>query len=256
MIKRLLIILLIFASTISFSQEIYFCNSHTEKGDPIDARNVWSIKPWGSLVYVLVNNENKPFETQLNYLFLDRLIDGEYRPFDSKAVNVKDDATWFAYNYKFTEPGKYRVYVVNQNKQEIVASTVTIQVESDYLQNRQTKNSLYYDGTKIKFCERVIAGKPINTFRKMSLSKLDGTVHVFIDTKSSIQSSMFVVDIWEKPTRSIEYDKFIESKKYALTPSWDYVFFKYTFSKPGQYKFNIYNENEVLITAGYLEVVE
>ena len=256
MFKKVIFILSLVAITSLQAQQVYFCNSHTEKGDPIDARNVWSIKPWGSLVYVLVDNEDKPFETQLNYLFLDRLIDGEYRPFDSKAVNVKDDATWFAYNYKFTEPGKYRVYVVDQNKEEIGSSTVTIQVESDYLQNRQSKNSLYYDGTKIKFCERVIAGKPINTFRKMSLSKLDGTVHVFIDTKSSIQSSVFVVDIWEKPTRSVEYDKFIESKKYALTPSWEYVFFKYTFNKPGHYKFNIYNENEVLITAGYLEVVE
>lgn len=257
MLKRTLFILFILTTASLSAQQIFFCNSHTETGEPVDARNVWSIKPWGSLIYILFDNEGKTFDSKLNYMFVDRYIDGEYRPWDSKAINVKDDATWFAYNYKFTEPGKYRVYVINQNKKELASETVTIQIESDYLNNRQGTTSLYYDETRIKFCERVIAGKPINTFNKVSLSKLDtNTVSVYIDTRSSIQTSVIVVDVWEKPPRSVEYDKFVESKKYALTPSWDYVFFRYKFSKPGYYKFNIYNENEVLITAGYLEVLE
>lgn len=252
---RIIILLLIFHVLLT-AQEIYFCNSHTESGNPIDARNTWSIKPWGSFVYVLFDNEGKQFETQLNYMFVDRFIDNEYKPFDSKAINIKEGVTWFAYNYKFTQPGKYRVYFVNQNQKELISGTVTIQVESDYLQSRQRTNSLYYDETKIKFCERVIAGKPINTFRKMSLGALDSTVHVYLLHKGEIQTPLFVVDVWEKPVRSIEYDKFVESKKYALNPSWDHAFFKYTFKKPGYYKFNIYNQNEVLITTGYLEVVD
>lgn len=255
MLKRLLIISFFFAFASIQAQQIYFCNSHTEDGNPVDAKNVWSIKPWGSLIYILFDNDGKTFDSQLNYMFLDRYIDNEYRPWDSKAINVKDSATWFAYNYKFTEPGKYRVYVVNQNKKELASEIVTIQIEGDYINNRQGATSLYYDETKIKFCERVIAGKPINTFKNISLSKLDtNTVSVFIDTHGSIETSIIVVDIWEKPPRSIEYDKFVESKKYALTSTWDYVFFKYKFAKPGYYKFNIYNEKEVLITAGYLEV--
>lgn len=254
MLKKILFILSLVAITSVQAQQLYFCNSHTETGVPIDARNVWSIKPWGSLIYILVDNEGKKFDTQLNYLFLDRYMDGDYKPFDSKAINLKDDVSWFAYNYKFTEPGKYRVYLVNQNKEELVSSTVTIQVESDYLNNRQGSTTLYYDGTKIKFCERVIAGQAINTFKTMSINKMDSMVTVFIDHKASIETSTFVVDIWEKPSRSFEYDKFIESKKYALNPSWDYAFFKYKLEKPGFYKFNIYNAKEVLITSGYLEV--
>jgi len=257
MLKRILIISFFFVFASIQAQQIYFCKSHTENGTPVDARNVWSIKPWGSLIYILFDNEGNTFDSQLNYMFIDRYIDREYRPWDSKAINVQDSATWFAYNYKFTEPGKYRVYVVDQNKKELASEIVTIQIESDYVNNRQGTNSLYYDDTKIKFCERVIAGQPINAFNKFSLSKLDSnTVTVFVNTRDAIETSVIVVDVWEKPSRSIEYDKFIGSKKYALTPSWDYVFFKYKFEKSGYYKFNIYNENEVLITAGYLEIVK
>jgi hypothetical protein len=256
MLKRTIIILSFVAFISTHAQQVYFCNSHTETGEPVDARNVWSIKPWGSLIYILFDNEGEAYETQLNYMFLDRYVDGDYKPFDSKAINIKEDATWFAYNYKFKEPGKYRVYLVNQNKKEVMSGSVTIQIESDYINNRQGANSLYYDGTKIKFCERVIAGQPINTFRKMSIAASDSMVTVFIDHQSAIQTSTMVVDIWEKPARSVEYDKFVESKKYALNPSWDYAFFKYKFDRPGYYKMNIYNTNEVLITTGYLHVVD
>jgi hypothetical protein len=255
MLKKTIFILSLVAMISIQAQEIYFCKSHTETGDPVDARNVWAIKPWGTLIYILFDNEGETFETQLNYMFLDRYVDNEYKPFDSKAINIKDNATWFAYNYKFKEPGKYRVYLVDQNQQEVLSSTVTIQIESDYLNNRQSTNSLYYDGTKIKFCERVIAGQPINTFRKMSLKKSDSTATVFIDHQSEIKTPTFVVDVWEKTSRSVEYDKFIESKKYALNPSWDYAFFKYKFAEPGFYKLNIYNANQVLITTGYIEIV-
>lgn len=252
-LKYIIIILAIFPSI--FAQEIYFCNSHTEEGEPIDARNLWSIKPWGSYVYILYDNEGDPIEQQLNYMFVDRYIDGSYRPFDSKAVNVKTGATWFAYNYKFTEPGKYKVYFVDRNKEELASETVTIQLESNYLNNRQGTTSLYYDGIKPVFCERVIAGKPINEFHEKSIGNIDSLeVAVFINHSSPLQTNLLKVDVWEKETRSIEYDKFVESKKYQIQPDWEYAFFKYYFTKPGDYKFNIYNQNEVLITSGFFRV--
>ena len=255
MFKKSLIILFLVTATSIQAQSIYFCKSHTETGDPVDARNVWAIKPWGSLIYILFDNEGEKLETSLNYLFLDRYIDGNFKPFDSKAITVKDDATWFAYNYKFLEPGKYRVYIINQNKEELASETVTIQIESDYLNNRQGTTSLYYDGAKVKFCQRVIAGKVINEFRTVPLQKYD-SVAVYINNKSPLETSLLMVDVWEKPKGSVDYDKFVESKKYQLNPSWEYVFFYYKFSKPGLYKFNIYNEKEILISAGYIRVLE
>lgn len=255
MIKKILFILILAGFGNLFAQSIYFSNSHTETGEPIDAKNIWGIKPWGSLIYILFDNEGKEIETSLNYIFVDRYVDGNYKPFDSKAVNVKPGATWFAYNHKFTEPGKFRVYIINQNQKELASETVTIQVESSYINNRQGTNSLYYDGVKVQFCERVIAGKVINSFRTMSMSKYD-SVTVYIEHREALESSRLVVDIWEKPTGAVDYDKFVESKKYRTNPSWDYVFFHYKFDNPGNYKFNVYNENEILITAGYLRVRE
>ncbi len=256
MIKKLLIILFLVGFGSLYAQSLYFCKSHTEDGDPIDAKNVWGIKPWGSLIYILFDNEGEEIETSLNYMFVDRYMDNSFKPYDSKAVNVEKGATWFAYNYKFKEPGRYRVYFINQNKEELVSETVTIQIESDYINNqRQGTTSLYYDGIRVKFCERVIAGKIINEFRRTSVQKYD-SVAVYIGHTQPLETSMLMVDVWEKPAGSIDYDKFIESKKYQMNPSWEYAFFYYKFTEPGNYKFNIYNDKEILISAGYIRIIE
>ncbi|MDZ7764040.1 MAG: hypothetical protein U5K00_06385 [Melioribacteraceae bacterium] len=76
----------------------------------------------------------------------------------------------------------------------------------------------------------------------MSMSKYD-SVTVYIEHREALESSRLMVDIWEKPTGAVDYDKFVESKKYRTNPSWDYVFFHYKFDNPGNYKFNVYNEN-------------
>ena len=245
---------LLLLSTLS-AQEIYFCNSYSEDGDPIDARNIWSIKPWGSDIYILLDNEDNPIDDKLNFMFVDRYIDGSYRPFDSKAINVKSGATWFAYNYKFSDSGKYKVYFVDGNKNQIASGIVTIQIEDDYVNNRQGATSLYYDGVKVKFCQQVVAGHPVNEIESGLLSANDSLdVSVFIQHTSSLNTDIIKVDIWEKETRSIEYEKFIESKKFQIQSTWKYAYFRYTFTKPGDYKFNIYNQNDVLITSGFIKV--
>ena len=252
-LKYILTILVLLSSL--NAQEIYFCNSYSEEGNPIDARNVWSIKPWGSDIYVLFDNEGSPIDENLNFMFIDRYIDGSYRPLDSKAINVKSGATWFAYNYKFVDPGKYKVYFVDRNKKQIASGTVTIQMENDFISNNNGATSLYYDGVKIKFCQQVIAGRPVNEIESGSLNENDSLeVSVFLQHNASLNTDVIKVDIWEKETRSIEYEKFIESKKFKIQSSWQYAFFKYDFTKPGDFKFNIYNQNDVLITSGFFTV--
>ena len=84
-ISKTVLIKALKASFVAFistqAQQVYFCNSHTETGEPVDARNVWSIKPWGSLIYILFDNEGEAYETQLNYMFLDRYVDGDYKSY-------------------------------------------------------------------------------------------------------------------------------------------------------------------------------
>ena len=46
----------------SYSQEIYFCESYTENGVPIGPTNKLEIKPWGTAIYTLLDNNNAQAE--------------------------------------------------------------------------------------------------------------------------------------------------------------------------------------------------
>lgn len=70
-----------------------------------------------------------------------------------------------------------------------------------------------------------------------------------------LNSTKLLVDIWKKENSKFDYDKFVESKKFEMDPTWPDVFFRYKFKEPGEYKIAIYNSNEVLIKSGYIRVV-
>jgi len=85
-LTKLLIFLLLFCSA-AYAQKIYFCQSHTENGDPIGAEIIWEINPWGSYVYILFENGEEAIGESMIYMFIDKFEDESYKPFDSKAIH-------------------------------------------------------------------------------------------------------------------------------------------------------------------------
>jgi hypothetical protein len=247
---------LFFFSTFCFSQQLYFCKSYTEDGKPIEANFTWQIKPWGKQLYVLFDNEGSEIDERLLYLFIDKKNDGRFEPFDSKALQVDDDAEWIVYNYKFIELGEYEFFVVNSKKDTVASEKIIIKLEEELEGTRSTFTTLYYDNTDIVFCERMIAGKPVNEFRQTSLKKNDGLVFIYIINRNQLNTERLYVDFWRKKDSRFEYDEYIGSKKYKMQSGWEDVYFRYYFKEPGEYKVSIYNDNEILIKNGYITITE
>ena len=63
-IKYLKIFILVCISAPIFAQELHFCESFTEDGTPVGPLNRLEIKPYGTAIYVLIenidNNEDPP----------------------------------------------------------------------------------------------------------------------------------------------------------------------------------------------------
>lgn len=248
--------LLFFFSIFNFSQQLYFCESYTEDGKPIDANYTWQIKPWGKQLYVLFDNEGQEIEGRLIYIFVDKDNEGKFEPFDSKALQIRDGAEWVVYNYKFIELGEYNFFVVNSEKDTVASEKIVIKLEDELEGSRSTFTTLYYDNTDIVFCERMIAGKPVNEFTQTSFNKNNGLVFIYISNRNQLNTEKLFVDFWRKKNSTFEYDEYIESKKYRMEPGWNDVYFRYNFTEPGEYKVSIYNDNEILIKNGYIRITE
>ncbi len=251
-----LFFLLITVTTVNIAQTIYVSDSVTETNEPINAKNNWEIEAWGKTLHVVLDTEGETIPGNIVYLFIDKFTDGKYAPFDSKSVNIQQNTKRVKYDYSFSETGKYKLYYVNISQEKIASLVITITQKSRG-NDRVVKRSNYYDNINIIFCEKIlIGGVPIGIKKRTSLSENDGTIYVKLTNHSPLRTEVILVDFWRKEHRSFEYDEYVESKKYKVSPEWKDTFFKYKFRKPGEYKIVIYNQAEVTIGTGYINVLD
>jgi hypothetical protein len=255
-VSKIFLILLISAVT-TLSQQIYFTSSYTEDGEPIGAKNIWEIKPWGSFVYVFLDNEEERFSSPILYMFVDRMeADSTFEPYDSKAINVPYNQRWIAYNYKFTLPGEYEFYFTDRNQNRIAEERVTIQYENINYSVSTPTSSSYYENCEVLFCEKVlVGGDPLGVKNSLSLSQ-ENQIYVVLNNYKPLKTGKLLLDVWRKKNRSFDYDDYMFSKKYRLNPDWPDAYFKFIFEEPGEYKLSLYNENEVYIKSGYIIVYQ
>jgi hypothetical protein len=246
---------LLFMASVSAAQQIYFTSSYTEDGEPIGAKNIWEIKPWGSFVYIFLDNEGERFSNPMLYMFVDKMEpDSSFEPFDSKAINVPYNQRWIAYNYKFTLPGEYEFYFTDKNQNIIAEERVTVQYESTNYSVRTPSSSSYYENCSILFCEKIlVGGDPLGVKTSLSISQ-SNQVYVVLNNYKPLKTGKLLLDVWRKRNRAFDYDDYMFSKKYRLNPEWPDAYFLFTFEEPGDYKLSIYNENEVYIKSGYIKV--
>lgn len=210
----------------------------------------------GKILHVVLDNESEKLEGNVVYLFIDKLSGNSYEPFDSKSINIQQNVRRINYEYNFSETGKYKLYYVNIS-QKILSSIIVTMKDKSKKRAKAVKRSNYYDNVEILFCQKVlVGGTPIGVTKRTSMRENNGEIYVKFVNFSPLRTEIILVDFWRKEHRSFEYDEYVESKKYRIDPEWKDTFFRYKFKKDGEYKIDIYNQEEVLISTGYINVLK
>ena len=252
-LKHHLILFFLLSVTVS-AQKIYFCRGVTNDGAPLNIVHSFEIDPAGNYLYVVLNNDERPLKSDMLYLFVDKFVGTVYEPFDSKVIKIDSGATWASFNYKFAEPGDYKIYFINIKQKKIAESTITVKLKEEYVQERSAVTSSYYDYCQFVFCEIVLGGKPVRIKSRAYTKKNEGLMYAYINNGAPLNTNVIIVDIWKRGENSFDYDEFVETKKFKVDPEWTDTYFKYQFKKPGAYKFTVYNQNEVIMCKNYITV--
>jgi len=250
---NLFFFVILFITNVSYGQTIFVAESVTESGEVVGAKNEWDIDPWGKSLFIVYDNVT-PITDNIIYLFVDKFIEGSFQPFDSKVIEIDKPTSRIKYDYKFTDVGKFRVYVVNANEETLSSLMLTLNTKTGSASNASRSDN-YYDGIGLIFCETILVGStPLGVIKKASISKNKGWIYIKLSHYAQLNSNTIQVDFWTKESNSFDYDKYVESKKYKIDPTWADTFFKYQFANPGRYKIVIYNDFEAIIKTGYITV--
>lgn len=256
MIRKFFLAIYLILTSFGFAQEIYFCESYTEDGEPIGAVNKLPIKPYGTAIYILFDNENKSISDNVLYVFIDKLLDGSFRPYESKTINVEKNKAWAVTNFEFKETGNYQIYVMNNSQKKLAGGKLEVFfTEKTEDPSKKISNVQISGKYGLIFCEMVIKGKPLNIINDLSISRNLGQVTIYIDHHSPFNFEKFSIKVWKQNNINFQFDDLVDSKKYKLLPIWSDVYFKYKFNSTGNYKIDVFSESGSLFASNIISVV-
>jgi len=249
-----LIYLFLVSFTSVYSQEIFFCESYMEDGTPVGPTNQLNIKPWGAAIYILLDNNKTPFNEPLLNVFVDKKNGDKYSPFESKTIEVDAKNTWAVTNFEFKEAGTYRIYFLNASQKKIAVNMLKVNFAEGVLSGINPNESISDGSVEMLFCQMVINDKPINAFDNLSISRTGGRAIIYLNNYTAFDTEILTMQVWRKNVEDSEFGELVAKKRYQLIPEWNETFIKYRFEQSGEYKFDIFNRNETLISSNTIVV--
>lgn len=232
-------------------RKLYIAKTYTEFGEPIGAINA-GVAETEKTYSIILSNGGRDFKEHIVFLFIEK--HGNKNPLSqfSKLIRTEKGKSFVAFNYSFTDAGKYDIYFTDFARNKLVAQTITVKTPAKNLPGKavvgESRASL-----NIIFCKRVIGELPIDFVKSVSLNNDGGEVYFFISDEKPLGTNVIIVSAWKKKLNA-GFDQFMSSKKFQVNSDWLNTFFKYRFESPGEYKINIYDENEILLKSAYIAV--
>ncbi len=244
------IFFLIFTITHS-AQQIFISKGYTSSGEPIDLIYNQKTELDQSLCIIL-NNGKENFTHNFIFLYVDQVNKSLRKNILSKMIRPDKESNWILEKFKFVNEGDYEIYFTNFNREKIadVKLTVTKKKLNKVIEKTDPE---YLTNMRVLFARRIQSGRPINLVDKVSLNRDGGEIYFYIINDKPINTSKLEIKINRKE-KTADYDKYIDTKKFQIDPSWTDTYFKYVFMNKGEYKISIFNEKELLIKTAYISV--
>ncbi len=230
-----------------WAQELVFCLDHTDNGLPLGSGKHFELERFGQNVELLFRASN-PLRTEKLYFFIDYQQEGKFAEFDTKAVVVDHNKNWVLLSYRFQQTGRYRVMVLDADKKEICRGEVEIIVKEE------ENSPAYFSGARLLFCHAAVKGQPDTVLQAIKIPPGEAAaLSVFIRHIRPFKTRQIFVDIWVGSGQGA--GQYLETVEFTLDPNWTYSQFPYEFRSSGVYTFRVYNEDEIWITSGAIEVM-
>jgi hypothetical protein len=256
----LLLLTISFFALSAVAQSIVLCEDYNKTtGEATGVYKTWDIKSDGGFIYVVYNQPRK-ISSGSWYLYIDKDWDdnGKYSAFETIELDEDVSKTWLMYDFKFTEKGKYKVDIMKDGVSQ--ATTYTTIQFADGEEGKSTSededeevDTYYYENSEIIFCESVSAdGDPESEATTFKANR-EGTreVTIYLSNDKAFKTTKMYVDIYDSKSNEKIDDFTID-----VEVDWDWVKFKQTFTKPGEYYIDIYNEDDTFINTATVTITK
>ena len=245
------------------NSKVSFHNSISDEGILGKPFSSFSILEDGlDFVYVQVSNYGNPINTDGFIVDAYKKTNGSYTLLETKNFDISSEKSASYFKYFPPSAGDYRLEVYTKNSVFINEGYITFDAKdgsktstgSTETSSDKKTNSDYYAKSSISFTnDAVNVLKPDSYYKEFTIGKDGGFIFTVVENNSSkLNTDQIIVDIWKK--KGSKYDSFVETKRYDITSTLDYTYFKYTFYQTGEYKISVFTKDETWINTGYVTI--
>lgn len=205
-------------------------------------------------VYVQVNNYGEPMNTDAFVVDAYKKTNGTYVFVETKTFDVQSEKSASYFKYFPPATGEYRLSVYTKNFTFINDGYVTFNLKGSSTSTSSKTGSSYYAKSKIHFTyDAAYVLKSEYYYNEFSIGKEGGYIYVVVDNyPDKLNTEGITVEVWKK--KGNKYDSFVEEKKFTITGTLDYTYFKYTFKETGDYKISFFTKDGAWINTGYVTI--
>lgn len=243
------------------NSKVTFHNTLSEDGFLGEAYSSFAILNDGlDYVYVQVNNYGDPLNTEGFIMDAYKKSGDSYAFVETKNFTISGTNPAAYFKYYPPSTGDYRLSIYTKNSVWINDGYATFNLKEGGKSSsgEETTNtnsgSTYYAKSKINFTnDEANVLKSENYYKEFTIGKEGGFIYTVVDNyPDKLKTDEIIVDIWKK--KGGKYDSFVETKRYTITSTLDYTFFKYTFYETGEYKISVFTKDETWINTGYVTI--
>lgn len=247
--------------------KIIFCEEVVD-GQAKNPSTSFVIPSAGGILTVQVDNGKAMKTTELIVDIYKKPAGGtDYSEFvETKRYDIKETWSKPYFEYTFTGVGDFKFLVYNADEVWINSGTVVMSLKGSTTTTPTTTtqsprgngggavDTYYYSNAKVIFCEEIENNQPKNASSAFTIPKAGGIVTLQVDNGKAMKTTQLIVDIYRKPRGGNDYTEFVETKRYDIQETWDRPYFSYTFAAAGDYKFSVYNGDEIWINSGLVSI--
>lgn len=244
--------LLFLFSIQTLSQQLFICKGYTTEGEPIDPILNKKIKAGQSATILLTFKKNE-ITDNIIFLYIDKITSDKSENYFSQLTRIGQNKKWIAYSFKFEDEGKYEIYYTDFNRRKLISASLIVETPISKLEHKSSEKDIF-PNAQVFFCERILNHKPYGVYGTIPFRNTNGDAYVYLVNRNPFGFEIMTVKVWRRKTPISNYDEFVDSKKFEIKPNWKDTYFKYRFSKTGEYMFSFFNEKEILIKTAYITV--
>jgi hypothetical protein len=232
----------------NISARVYFSNEIPVAGIAKEDKLFYINPDKGGFLYVIVDNYPTPIRYNKIKLYMYKTMDETPVRFDERVYDIDGSFTYTYIKYTFYTTGNFIIDVFGSDGEFIGSGKVEIR-KSDA--SSGTSNTPVY-GPRVYFSTQTPIAGIATDVKAFQLQPGGGYVYVVVDNypnNFNVRSLRVNVYKWDDGAYRRE-----DKLSYKIDGDLYFTYFKYTFRKVGDYRFDVYDGKDKFINTGYVTI--